>query len=126
MKKAVFAAALLLLLLLLSMWNLHRIDALTDSLEQRAESVQRLWRAGDFDTAATVLEGAVDTWCAADGYTHIFIRHAEIDAASDAFYELLGHVYSEDAPAAEAGLQKLLYHLDSIDSMEHVTFKSVF
>ena len=126
MKKTVFAIALLLGLAALSFWNLHHLHELTGGLCREVETVRRLAREGEAEAAAKALDAALTRWLAADGYTHIFIRHSEIDAASDIFYDLRGDLAAGDLESADAGAEKLLYHLQSIDSMERPDFKSVF
>ena len=54
------------------------------------------------------------------------IRHAEVDSATDAFYAALEPILTRDADAAESAIECLKAHLQSIDSMEHVSFRSVF
>ena len=67
-----------------------------------------------------------DFWLGADGYTHIFIRHSEIDSTTDAFFELMSDVRSGDAQSASGAYEKLAAHLDSLYTMERVTLGSIF
>jgi len=126
MKKTVFAAALLALLTAVSVWNLRHLKGLTDELSGGIESARTLWQADDFSGAENAVDEALEHWLAADGYTHIFIRHSEIDAATDVFYDLRGDILAGDKAAAEASAEKLLYHLRSIYSMEQISMKSIF
>ncbi|MBE6968782.1 MAG: DUF4363 family protein [Ruminococcaceae bacterium] len=126
MKKAVFALSLLIFLSVVSLWNLRHLETLTRDLIGGVESARAYWQAGDFDSAENTLEKTLDRWLGADGYTHIFIRHSEIDAASDIFYDLRGDILAGDEKSADANAQKLLYHLQSIYSMEQISLKSVF
>ena len=88
MKKEVIAGAVLALLIALSAWNIYSIDALTDSIGDSLRMSQALADIGDFDSAKTELDKGLKLWLNADGYTHIFLRHPEIDSTTDAFYEL--------------------------------------
>ena len=126
MKKTAFALGLLLGIALLSLWNLRHLEALTDELSQDVVTARQHCREGDFDRAKQALDKAIDRWLASDGYTHIFIRHSEIDAASDIFYDLRGDILAEDSEGAEADAEKLLYHLQSIYGMERISLKSIF
>jgi len=126
MKKTAFALSLLLGMALLSFWNLHHLEKLTAELSEGVVSVRQLCRKGDLSTAETALDKTLDRWLGSDGYTHIFIRHSEIDAASDIFYDLRGDILAGDAETAEADAEKLLYHLQSIYSMERISLKSIF
>ena len=72
------------------------------------------------------LREAIERWYGAENYTHIMIRHAEVDSATDAFYAALEPILTHDADAAESAIECLKAHLQSIGSMEHVSFRSVF
>lgn len=126
MKRELVASALLLLLALGSWWNIRRVDSLTYELESRLEESENAAAQQRFDDAASYAEGALALWLESDGYTHIFIRHSEIDGASDAFYELTELIYQRDGDGLPSAYAKLKYHLDSIASMEHISLGSVF
>ena len=125
MKRELAAALLLALLFLGSLWNLRCLDRLIGRLEQETEESIQYARNGDFSSAEQALDRAVDRWVAANSYTHIFIRHPEIDATSDAFFDLKGLLGEQNLPAAEAAYRRLCYHLDSIDEMEHLRLGSI-
>lgn len=120
--------ALLLLALLLggALLNIEHLEdfttELTESLDESRESAE----AGDWDAAEAKLRGAIESWNRADGYTHIFIRHAEIDGVSDSLYELLSEVLAQDMGAAAGAYEKAIAHLESIYTMERVSVGSVF
>ena len=126
MKKTAFALSLLLGMALLSFWNLRHLEKLTGELCEGVVSVRQHCREGDFTAAEAALDETLDRWLGSDGYTHIFIRHCEIDAASDIFYDLWGDVLAGDGEGAEADAEKLLYHLQSIYGMERISLKSIF
>ena len=110
MKKTIAAAILLALLFGAAAWNIAHIDALTGSLTALAEDA---------------LHEAIELWYGAENYTHIMIRHSEVDSATDAFYAALETILTRDADAAESAIECLKAHLRSIASMEHVSIKSV-
>ena len=126
MKKTAFALGLLLGMALLSLWNLQHLEKLTEELCGGVVSVRQHCREGDFAAAEAALDKTLDRWLGSDGYTHIFIRHSEIDAASDIFYDLRGDILAGDGESAEAEAEKLLHHLQSIYSMERISLKSIF
>jgi len=126
MKKTFIAIGLLALLTTLSAWNLQHLRILTGELSRGVEEARACCQKGDFEAAGAVLDKSLELWLGSDGYTHIFIRHSEIDAASDIFYDLRGDILAEDGEAAEANGEKLLYHLQSIYAMERLSFKSIF
>lgn len=126
MKKTVFALSLLILLALLSLWNLRHLRTLTGELCRSVEEAQHYAQEEEFDRAEVALDRALSRWLRSDGYTHIFIRHSEIDAATDIFYDLREALLNEDREGAETEAEKLLYHLKSIYTMERISVKSVF
>ena len=127
MKKREFAAAVVLVLLAaVSVWNLKAADDLTEGLMISLERSRECSQALDMRGAEKHLGKALELWLKADGYTHIFIRHSEIDSTSDAFFEMKETLSGGDISASKAAYEKLMYHLESIDSMEHPSFGSIF
>lgn len=126
MKKEIVALILLIALFSASLLNISYLHKFTDSLCSLVESSREACSAGSFEKADVLLRSAMDDWKSAEGYTHIFIRHSEIDATTDAFCELLSDIASGDGDAASGGFEKLLFHLQSLYTMERVTPGSVF
>lgn len=126
MKRVITAAVLLLLLILASVWNIRRVDSLTGELETLLSRSEQAALDGSFAQAEDIANEALTLWLESDSYTHIFIRHSEIDSTSDAFYELLERVSEHDTDGLPSAYAKLVYHLDSIASMEHVSLGSIF
>ena len=120
-KREYIAIAVLILLVALSVWNLKSIDALTGDIGIALSKSQSAAEKLDFKAA----RGYLDRWLSADSYTHIFLRHPEIDSTADAFYELQQVLMQEDVTACAAAFDKLRYHLNSIDGMEHLSFGSI-
>ena len=127
MKREAVAAALFLALILLSFWNLRKIDRLTNEMTRLLEASQASAKSGELDDALHNAEKALAVWLSAEGHTHIFIRHSEIDGTSDAFYELLSAIKDSDGDGSvlSPAYGKLLYHIDSISGMEHVSIGSI-
>ena len=123
MKREAVAAALFSALILFSFWNLRKIDKLTNEMTRLLEVSEASAESGELDNALGYAEKALEVWLSAEGHTHIFIRHSEIDGTSDAFYELLSAIKDGDALSPAYG--KLLYHIDSISGMEHVSIGSI-
>jgi hypothetical protein len=108
-----------------ALYNIHYMDRLALTLTDELEDARADVGAGDFVSAEKKVRSAIDLWMSSDGYTHIFIRHPEIDSATDAFYELLSDVASKDAPSSVGSFEKVEAHLQSIATMEHVTIGSI-
>lgn len=120
------AAALLLMLLVLGAWlNVACLDRLVGTLEQELSVSEQLADEGDFAAARQALDRALSRWTRAGTYTEIFLRHPEIDAVEDSFFELRSILTEENAEAYPSAFLKLRYHLDGIDRMEHVRPGSV-
>ena len=125
MKREWVAGALLVLLFLASLVNIACLDRLIAAIEEDIGRAQQLAEGGDFSAAEEALDTAIAHWIAANSYTHIFIRHPEIDSTSDAFYELKELLAEENAEGFPSAFDKLNYHLNSIDEMEHIRLGSV-
>jgi hypothetical protein len=126
MKKTYFAIALLLLLLAATLVNVWYLDGFISDLVGYVDTSRTYVEAEDYDGAERKLRQAIDEWNGADGYTHVLIRHSEIDSTTDAFYELLSDIVSGDGDSAVGSFEKLTAHLTSIATMEYVTFGSIF
>ena len=126
MKKAVAALALLGILSGISLWNIRTLDSLTARLETHIERSRQCRQAGDLPGAEQALQEALTLWYEAEDYTHVFIRHPEVNDVTDAFFDVFAALSGEDTAAADSQYDRLEAHLDSIDTMEHVTLKSVF
>ena len=126
MKRELCALLFLLALFAAAGWNIRRADRLTQELEQHLALSQKALLSGDRAYAETELEAAVRIWENAKNYTHVFLRHLEIDTVSDAFFHLLQGVRAGEGKELSASYDLLRYHLDSIDYMEHINLGSVF
>ena len=125
MKREWIAGVMLLLLLLAALINIACLDRLVRRIEAEVDRAQTLAERGEFPAAEEALDAAIARWTAANSYTHIFIRHPEIDSTSDAFYECKQLLAEENADGFPSAFEKLNYHLNSIDEMEHIRLGSV-
>ena len=126
MKREWTAAALLALLFALSLLNIAYLDRLIGEIGAELAVSQSLAESGRFVEAEQALDRAVTRWVEANSYTHIFLRHPEIDSTSDAFFELKQLLAEENAEGFPSAFDKLIYHLHSIDEMEHLRLGSIF
>lgn len=125
MKKEIFALSLLLLLFAASLFNIRYFDRLCLDIAAEVKASSEALQKDDRAAAQEHLDRALHTWLEAENYTHIFIRHPEIDSTADAFYELGQELESADGESCRAAYDKLLYHLESIRTMEHLRFGSI-
>ncbi len=121
-----YTAMIILTLLMLGAWlNLRHMDSLTERIEAKLELSQKAAEQGSMDISEKALLDALDMWLGADGYTHIFIRHSEIDAISDSFYDLYDALLSGETDALAPAYEKLIYHLESVNDIEHLSLRSL-
>lgn len=125
MKREYAAAALLVLLALAAGWNIRQTDRLTGGILAALDSSRQAYRLGDMQEAMAAADEGLQRWLEADSYTHIFIRHSEIDSTADAFYELKQQLSSGGDGDCAAAYDKLRYHLLSIQGMEHISLGSI-
>ena len=124
MKRELAAGTLLALLIAGAWWNIRAVDRLTGDILAGLDTAQAAEARGQPEEAREALDKALKRWLEADRYTHIFIRHAEIDSTADAFYELQSQLLSGEGDSS-AAYDKLRYHLESIRQMEHPSLGSI-
>ncbi|MCD8066065.1 MAG: DUF4363 family protein [Oscillospiraceae bacterium] len=118
--------AVLLAALALGLWSTAHLDSLTDDMHVLVTKSQEYALDENSAAAAEALLRAADLWEAEEWYTHVFVRHTEVDAVSDAVYELLGSLLNEEWGETTGGYEKLRYHLESIRKLEHLSVGSIF
>lgn len=126
MKREIAAVALLLAMLAGSFVNLSYCDSLTEEIKTELALSRDALEDEDFAKAREHGRAACEQWLSAKKYTHIFIRHQEVDSTSEAFFDLIQLLDEENASAAASAYDKLVYHLESNDGMEHPRLGSVF
>ena len=125
MRREFIALLLLAALVTLSLWNIHTVEKLSEDILTRIELAESAAISGDKDAARKEFEKALQCWLGAKSYTHIFIRHPEIDSCTDAFYEAYNAI---DKAPGELGpsFDMLRYHLKSIAGMEQISLGNIF
>ena len=126
MKCEKVAVFLSILLIAISAWNIGKADRLSEEIGQKLSLAEKAAKAQDFQGAELAMESAIATWLKAENYTHIFIRHSEIDSCSDCFYDAMDAVQKQDIKEISVSMRKLRYHLESIASMERISLGNIF
>ena len=126
MKKEIFAFALLAAMIIAALINIGGIVKLTDRLTYMVSKSAEYAAAEDWDKAEYYAAQAIKEWNDNDSYTHIVLRHSEIDTLSDALFEFMSDVYEKNKEASEGSSAKVLYHIESLSQMERIRFGSVF
>ena len=126
LKRELAAAAVLALLIGISVWNLGKIDSLTEEIEvalcKSRTSVEHL----DFRQAREHMADAIVLWMDAEKYTHCFISHAQISDASQALYQLQQTIAEEDPISCGPEYSRVRYLLQSIRDVERPSLGSIF
>lgn len=126
MKREIAAYILLAVLLAGALINIRAMDNIIGQLRSEVDAAYSSAKEGDFNKAKSQLEGAAEQWENLDGYTHIFIRHTEIDSTTDAFFDMLSDVSDENEGSLDGSYRKLDAHLESLMTMEHISIGSIF
>lgn len=126
MKKEIISALLLLLMFSGVLVNIRINERIVSSLINEVDMSYKNLKNGNEDKAMQQLDTAIEHWLNLDGYTHIFIRHSEINSTTDAFYGFRSDVGSGDADAANGSYGLLKETLLSLMTMEQISLGSVF
>lgn len=126
MKKEIVTGIVFLLIFALTLVNIYVLKDLMDELLDLIEQSRTYAEKNDWENAISKAKEAEERWNRADPYTHIVIRHSEIDSTTDAFYDLLKALYSEEAGNAKGAYMALSAHINSIEGMDKVTLGSIF
>lgn len=126
MKKEIISALLLLLIFSGVLVNIRINERIVSSLINEVDMSYENLKNGNEDKAMQQLDTAIEHWLDLDGYTHIFIRHSEINSTTDAFYGFRSDVGSGDADAANGSYGLLKETLLSLMTMEQISLGSVF
>ncbi len=126
MKKDLFAAGLLAVLLTLSLINSAVIKSLCDDIDATVRRSGDAAQTGDWETAQSEVNSALELWRKREGYTKIVLRHTDIETLTDDFYELTEHIYSKDPGSVKSAVELVGEHLSDISQMEAINFGSIF
>jgi len=124
MKREFFAVGLLLALLALSLYNIRYIENKSQTLNSYIEKAEKHYLSGDRQGAAEDIEASLDIWLGWDSYSHVMLRHSEVDVITETYYELLKELEGKDT-VTEASFGKLKEELSSITTKERITARSI-
>ena len=126
MKKELFAGLFLIAILAGVLTNNHFLGKLSDELQLLITDAENAALNEDWVSAADAAEKALDLWISSDKYTHVVLRHSEIDAATDALCQLLTSVYEQDAASVTGAARQTSLKLGSIIEIEKLRPGSIF
>lgn len=124
MKREFVAVIILIMLFAGTLCGTAYLTEKTDSLVELVNYSERAASEGDLQKALSIAGDAAKQWSDMNRYTHIFVRHSEVDATADAFFDLLSDLHNNDDASGAYG--KLRIHLNSISGMERMTFRNIF
>ncbi len=124
MKREYIAVLLIAALLTLALINVHHIENKTLALTSDIELAEKLYFDDDSEGAVSSIEKSLNTWLSWDSYSHIMLRHSEVDVITDAYYELLSKLEGEDK-VAKSSFDKLKEALGSIADKERISLNSI-
>ncbi len=124
MIREIIAFSLLVALLALSLVNVTYIENKTELLAGEINEAHELYQKGDNEEAAARVEKSLNDWLSWESYSHIMLRHSEIDVITGAYYELLEQLEGEEK-VTDASFDALIETLNDIVKKERVTFGSL-
>ncbi len=126
MKKEFVALALLLLIIIGNIWNQRRLNGLISDLDDLTEEAYAASQAQNWSEAEAAARSAENRWSAENRYTHVFIRHTDIDALTEAFCDYRGAIAGHDEGNILGSFLRLSAGLHSLLDMETLSAGSVF
>ena len=126
MKKELFAGILLLLIFAASIANIVYLKHITEELVGYIDKAVENSDKDDWKASEESVTKAISRWNELHGYTHIVIKHDKIDATTDAFYDLLIEIYSENKNSTKATGEKIKAMLNNTYEMEKIRIGSIF
>ena len=126
MKKELCAILALILLVAGAAGNLIHLNKLMEQITNHIDYSLLYCSLEDYAAAHTETTKAMQVWQGAENYTHIFIRHSEIDNMNDIFYDTLAAIKNKDRSESESMLEKLQHYTDNLIDMEQLSLGSVF
>ena len=126
MKKEVVATLTIILLFTGAMGNLIHLNRLMNQISTHINYSQLYCSLEDYEAAHTETAKAQQCWDNAKSYTHVFIRHSEIEKLKDVFFDIQSAIQNREGIEADNLLQKLQYYVDNLTTMEQLSIGSVF
>ena len=125
MKKEGLAITIILFVILGSVLNLRYLKSLIHELDAQTNEAVSEAEEENWTTSEALASDVMMQWMKMDKYTHVFIRHGEIDAVTDAFCSLLGAIKSRDTSDIFMAQLTLHSRLNELVEMERVTPGSI-
>lgn len=126
MKKEMIIGCFLIVLLAAALINIHFLNSLTDTVTQLIEESEKSAEQRDWEKAEKKAEDAANLWSNSETYTHLVLRHSEVESATDAIYAYMQQVYAKEGGSAKGAARAAISRMKSISSIEQIKFGSIF
>ena len=126
MKKEILAALVLLLLFTGALLHIQAINQGTAQILALLDASQAALEAQDHDRALAQAEAAYRRWGQSGPYAEVFLRHSEVDSATDSFVSLLARLQAGEVEGLADSYALLRAQLQRLADMEQLRLGSVF
>lgn len=126
MKKEICAIMVLLLLFAGAIGNIIHLKQITEQISSNLNYALLYCSLEDYEAVYTETVKAQKSWTDAEKYTHVFIRHSEIDKINEIFYDILSAAQNKEKYETDFLLQKLQHFSNYLVKMETASVGSIF
>ena len=126
MKKELCALFILLVLIGASIGNYIHIKHLFEEISGHINYSQQYCLLEDYAAAYTETNKILETWSSAEKYTHVFIRHSELNEFANIVSDIQIAIKNKKRHESEILLKKLKSHTDDILKMEKPSLGTIF
>jgi hypothetical protein len=126
MKKEIFIGVLLLLMIAGSIINMVYLNKITDDLIELILQAEECAQNDDWENALSLTEQAYEDWKSKDDYTHIMLRHSEINNTSNFILELRKEILNREKGAVSGAAKSAISHIEEMAYMEQIRIGTIF
>lgn len=126
MKRELVALLVSAALLAASIWNISKIDSVTDEIGIAVCKSRTATEQLNFKNSRKLVEEGMEIWQENRNYASVFLSQAQVDDTTEAFYQLMEALNEEDLLSLTPAYDTLLYQLSAIQEGEHPSIGSIF
>ena len=125
MKREWIALSIVLAILTFSIVNANYVSGKTKDFRTQIDVAENYFTSGDRQEASSLVSDGLHGWLDWHKYAHIMLRHSEVDAVTDSYYDLLAALQDGDDEVTDADFDKVSHKLRNVADMEQMTFGSI-
>lgn len=125
MKREYVATIALILMCVGTGLNTKYVQHTSRELCTYVDASREAYESEEYTAAEDELKRAIDLWLDPSSYIYISLRHTEIDALTDSFYDVLSHVYGRSEECI-GGYENLITGIQRIAYIETPSLGSIF